>query len=62
MGDETKLLKDLTPIGMALHIFPTVRVFTTVELFASIKAAGFDIEQQWKPSRGKATFIIAKAR
>lgn len=62
IGDETKLLKYLTPIGMALGIFPTVRVFTTVELCASIKAAGFDIEQQWKPGRGKATFIVAKAR
>lgn len=62
IGDETKLLKYLTPIGMALGLFPTVRVFTTVELCASIKAAGFDIEQQWKPGRGKATFIVAKAR
>jgi len=62
VGDERKLVKYFAPIGVALSLLPMVRIFTTEELSASIMAAGFDIEHQWKPGRGKATFIVAKAR
>lgn len=62
MGDDLKIFKLIAPIGKALRLFPTVRVFTSDALEQSITAAGFDIQHRWKPGPRKATFFIAKAR
>ncbi|MEM6467310.1 MAG: class I SAM-dependent methyltransferase [Pseudomonadota bacterium] len=62
MGDDHKWFKFVGPLGKALGLFPTVRMFTTQELRTSIEAAGFDIVHRWKPGRGKASFFIAQAR
>jgi ubiquinone/menaquinone biosynthesis C-methylase UbiE len=62
IGDTARLVKWIAPIGKALGLFPTLRVFTTAELCASVTAAGFDIVEQWSPGPGKATFIVARAR
>lgn len=61
IGDDLKLFKYVAPVGKMLGFFPTVRVFTTAELRSATIAAGFDIFHCWKPRRGKATFIVAKA-
>ena len=62
MGDDLKIFKLIAPIGKALRVFPTVRVFTSDALEQSIQAAGFEIQRRWKPGPRKATFFVAKAR
>jgi len=62
IADEMKLLRYVAPVSKVFSLLPTVGAFTTAELCASIEAAGFNIEHQWKPGRSKATFIIAIAR
>ncbi len=62
MGDDLKVFKLIAPIGNALGLFPTLRVFTSDELCKSIEASDFDIVHRWKPGRAKATFVIATAR
>lgn len=62
MGDDLKIFKWIAPIGKALRLFPTVRVFTSDALAHSITAAGFDIRHRWKPGPRTATFLVATAR
>ncbi|MEL6523473.1 MAG: class I SAM-dependent methyltransferase [Pseudomonadota bacterium] len=62
MGDDLKLFRFIAPVGKALGLFPTVRVFSTEELRTSIETAGFDIVHSWKPRPRAATFFVAKAR
>ena len=62
MGDDLKIFKLIAPIGKALRLFPTVRVFTSDALAQSITAAEFEIAHRWKPGPRKATFFIATAR
>ena len=58
MGDTMKYAKFIAPIGRLLGL--VLRVFTTDELKKSFTDAGFLIDYEWKPSKGKATFIVAK--
>ncbi len=60
LGDTMKFFKLIGPIGHFLGLIPLVRVFTTEELEASLTNAGFDIDYQWQPGKGKAVFIVAK--
>lgn len=60
VGDTLKIFKLIAPIGRRLGLLPLVRVFTTTDLTDSLTAAGFTIDQQWQPARGKAVFIVAK--
>ena len=60
LGDTMKFFKLIGPIGHFLGLIPLVRVFTTNELVASLTNAGFDIDYQWQPGKGKAVFIVAK--
>ena len=39
---------------------PLVNVFTRKELEDSLTNAGFAIDYQWQPGKGKAVFIVAK--
>jgi len=41
-------------------LMPQVMVFTTKELEDSLTDAGFEIDYQWQPGKGKAVFIVAK--
>ncbi|MEQ9691771.1 class I SAM-dependent methyltransferase [Bauldia litoralis] len=60
LGETMKLLKYIGPIGRLLGLMPRVAVFTPDELRASITGAGFAIEHDWQPGRGKAVFIVAR--
>ncbi len=61
MGDTMmRFLKLIVPIGKFLGLMPQVMVFTTKELEYSFTDAGFQIDYQWQPGKGKAVFIVAK--
>ena len=55
-----KFFKYIGPAGNFLGLIPLVRVFTVKELEDSITNAGFEIDYQWQPGKGKAVFIVAK--
>jgi len=60
IGDTMKFFKIVAPIGKFLRLMPVVKVFTTRELEDSFTAAGFSIDHQWQPGKGKAVFMVAK--
>ena len=60
LGESMKFLNFIGPIGRFLGLMPMFRVFTTQELADSLIAAGFALDYQWQPGRGKAMFIVAK--
>lgn len=60
IGDTMAFLKYVLPIGRFLRLIPLVRVFTAEELKMSLAEAGFEIERQWQPGKGKAVFIVAR--
>ncbi len=56
-----KLLKPVVPIGRLFGYMPqVVKFFTPKELEKSLTDAGFNIDYQWQPGRGKAVFVVAK--
>ena len=61
LGDTMGLFKFIAPIGKAVGLLPQLDVMTIQELVDSLTGAGFSIEHQWQPGRGKAVFIIARA-
>jgi ubiquinone/menaquinone biosynthesis C-methylase UbiE len=61
IGDTMGLFKLIAPLGKALGLLPQLDVMTTPELVGSLTGAGFSIEHQWQPGRGKAVFIVARA-
>ena len=60
IGDTMKFFKIVAPIGKLLGLMPLVKVFTTKELEDSLTDAGFEIDYQWQPGKGKSVFIVAK--
>ena len=60
LGDTMKFFKLIGPIGKFFGLLPLVKVFTVKELADSITDAGFQIDHQWQPGKGKAVFIVAK--
>lgn len=60
LGDTMSFFKIIGPIGKALGLFPLVKVFKIEDLVQSLRDAGFEIDYQWQPSKGKAVFIVAK--
>jgi ubiquinone/menaquinone biosynthesis C-methylase UbiE len=60
LGDTMKYIKLIAPIGKFLGLIPLVKVFTTNELKDSLTDAGFQIDYQWQPGKGKAVFIVTK--
>ena len=60
LGDSMRWMKALVPIGRAVGLMPLVKVFTAKQLEASLTGAGFAIEQNWQPGKGKAVFIVAR--
>lgn len=61
LGDTMGMFKLIAPVGKALGLLPQLDVMTTQDLVRSLTGAGFSIEHQWQPGRGKAVFIIARA-
>ncbi len=60
IADRMKFFKFILPIGKLLGLMPHVSVFTVEELERSLTRAGFEIDYQWQPGKGKAVFIVAK--
>ncbi len=60
LGESMKILKFIGPIGRSLGLMPMFKVFTPQELADSLIEAGFALDYQWQPGRGKAMFIVAK--
>ena len=60
LGDTMKFFKYIGPIGAFLGVIPMVQVFTRRELEDSLTGAGFALDHQWQPGKGKAVFIVAK--
>ena len=60
LGDSLKFFKLIAPVGKLFGLMPLLKVFTTAELVASLTDAGFEINHQWQPGKGKAVFIVAK--
>jgi ubiquinone/menaquinone biosynthesis C-methylase UbiE len=60
LGDSMKFFKLIAPVGKLFGLMPLLKVFTTGELSASLTDAGFEIDHQWQPGKGKAVFIVAK--
>ena len=61
MGDSiVKLIKVVVPIGKFFGLLPVLKVFTAKDLENSFARAGFAIDYQWRPGKGKALFIVAK--
>ena len=60
IGDTMTLIWVVAPIGRFLGLLPLLRIFTARELEDSLTNAGFHIDHQWQPDKGKAVFIVAK--
>jgi ubiquinone/menaquinone biosynthesis C-methylase UbiE len=60
IGDMTVLLRPFLALGRPLGAFPAVKVFSERELMDSLTAAGFAIDHQWRPGKGKAVFVVAR--
>ncbi|MDH3316380.1 MAG: class I SAM-dependent methyltransferase [Gammaproteobacteria bacterium] len=60
IGDTMKYVRLIAPIGKFLGLIPLIKVFTTKELEDNLTDAGFQINYQWQPGKGKAVFIVAK--
>ncbi len=60
IGDMMTLIWVVAPIGRFFGLLPLLRIFTTRELEDSLTNAGFHIDHQWQPGKGKAVFIVAK--
>jgi len=60
IGDFMKIFKVIGPIGKFLGLIPLVKVFTVKDMEASLTAAGFVLDYQWQPGKGKSVFIVAK--
>lgn len=60
IGDSMKFFKIIAPVGKFFGLMPLLNVFTTGELVASLTDAGFVIDHQWQPGKGKAVFIVAR--
>lgn len=60
LGGTMKFLKIILSIGRCIGLLPLVKFFTSTELEKSLTDAGFGIDYQWQPGKGKSVFIVAK--
>lgn len=60
LSEGYSIFKVLGPIGKAVGLMPLLRVFSSDELVADLKAAGFQVERKWRPGKRKAIFIVAR--
>lgn len=59
IGDMTWAFKIIAPVGHFLRLIPLIRVFTRDQLVQSHIETGFEIDQEWSPSKNAAAFIVA---
>ncbi len=61
LGDSSlRILRWIAPIGAAIGLLPSLRVFTNRDLLAALADSGFEIEHDWRPGRNQATFLVAR--
>lgn len=60
LGDTAAMFKYIAPLGRAIGLLPLLNVMRRDELRGHITGGGFDIEHDWRPSAGKAVFIVAR--
>lgn len=60
LGDTMKFFKYIGPIGSFFGLIPSLNVFTKQELLDSLVQAGFEIDHEWQPGKGKSVFLVAK--
>ena len=54
------VLRVVLPVGRFFGLLPLVKFFTKEELERDLTDAGFRIDYQWQPGKGKSVFIVAK--
>jgi ubiquinone/menaquinone biosynthesis C-methylase UbiE len=54
------VLRVVLPVGRFFGLLPLVKFFTEEELERDLTEAGFRIDYQWQPGKGKSVFIVAK--
>lgn len=60
LGDTMGYFKLIAPLGRVVGLLPLVRVFKQKDLIASLTAAGFVIEEEWRPDKSLAVFVVAR--
>lgn len=60
LADGMNWFRPLAAIGASLGRIPRISFFTADALRADIKAAGFEIVEDWSPGKNAALFIIAR--
>ena len=60
LGDFMPWFRYIAPIGAFLGLIPMVKVFTADPLCESLTRAGFEIDNDWAPGKGKARFIVVR--
>ena len=60
LADTQNHLKFVIPIVQFFGWAPMVKFFTKDALRASLTEAGFAIDHEWQPGRGKSVFFVAK--
>ena len=55
IGDRNAILKiamnTILPMGQFLGLFPSIAVFTKIDLENSFRNKGFDVEYEWQPDK-----------
>ena len=59
LGQLAKALQPVLKLLSALRILPLMRFFTADEFVASVTAAGFTVEHEWRPDNSPSIFLIA---
>ncbi|NKB57932.1 MAG: methyltransferase domain-containing protein [Alphaproteobacteria bacterium] len=59
LGEMMSLWRLVLPIGHFLGLLPLVRFLTVDELVRDLTDAGFRIDHEWRPGKGKTLFAVA---
>ncbi|MEM8813447.1 MAG: methyltransferase domain-containing protein [Pseudomonadota bacterium] len=62
IADRMAWFRFVAPLGRAIGKVPYVEIFKASDLVEDLKAAGFEIEHQWRPKDGKALAVFLIAR
>jgi len=60
MADGLGFMRPVLPLGRILGLFPVVKVFSSDDLRGAVERAGFEIVEDWRPGKRKATLLVAK--
>lgn len=60
LADTQGYLKFIVPVMQFFGRAPMVKFFTKDALRTSLTAAGFAIDHEWQPGKGKSVFFVAK--